>query len=112
MVVSMAIASGEECGPSYVAKRSLVSITNGSPGWTWRTGGCLALKLVQSWSLVALFMPVSPLLSELFRQTWCSRWRSVVLLRHHGDTTLRGGEREKVGALDWPGRLVQAGRGM
>src|SRR5262249_20752146 len=74
----MAIASGEELGPSYVAKRSLVSITNGSPGWTWRTGGFLALKLVQSWSLVALFMPVSPLLAEFSRQAWRYRKRSYM----------------------------------
>src|SRR5262245_710813 len=56
MVVRISIASGEERGPSYVAKRSFVSMTNGSPCWTRRTGGCVALKLVQSWSLVTLFI--------------------------------------------------------
>src|SRR5437899_3853676 len=76
IVVSICIASAEELGPSYVAKRSFVSITNGSPNWTWRTGGFLALKLVQSWSLVALFMPVSPLLYGRPRQAWRSRKRS------------------------------------
>src|SRR5437016_12694211 len=74
----MAIASGEELGPSYVAKRSLVSITNASPGWTRRTGGLRALKLVQSWSLVLLFMLISPLLSALFRQVWHYRRRSYL----------------------------------
>ena len=48
-----------------MAKRSLVSITNGSPGWTRRTGGCVALKLVQSWSLVTRFMTVAPFLGGL-----------------------------------------------
>src|SRR5882672_78878 len=72
----MAIASGEESGPSYVAKRSLVSITNGSPGWTRRTGGFWALKLVQSWSLVTLFMSVSPLPDEHSRPVWRYRRRS------------------------------------
>src|SRR2546428_13501735 len=64
MVLRISNASGEDVGPSYVAKRSLVSITNGSPGWTRRTGGCVALKLVQSWSLVTLCMIVSPLQSR------------------------------------------------
>ena len=38
----------------------------------------MALKLVQSWSLVALFMPVSPLLDERSYQAWRYRRQSYM----------------------------------
>src|SRR5215468_1330189 len=44
-------------------------MTNGSPGCTRRTGGFVALKLVQSWFLVTRCMAVAPLLVEWSRMS-------------------------------------------